>query len=68
MPTVQENTLIDLLRQIKEVLNKHNIEFWLDCGTLLGAVREGKFLEWEHDIDLGAGKKKLSKNLYKTKN
>lgn len=48
------NDLIDLLRQVKEVLGKHNIEFWLDCGTLLGAVREGKFLPWEYDIDLGA--------------
>ena len=51
--SIRENNLIDLLRQVKEVLDKYNIEFWLDCGTLLGAVREGKFLAWEHDIDLG---------------
>ena len=55
-----ENALIDLLRQVKEVLNKHNIEFWLECGTLLGAVREGKFLVWEYDIDLGAWQEKIT--------
>ncbi len=31
-----ENNLIYLLHQLKEVLDEHNIEFWLDCGTLLG--------------------------------
>jgi len=54
MSPEQEDALIDLLRQVKEVLDEHNVEFWLDCGTLLGAVRDGKFIAWEHDIDLGS--------------
>ncbi|PKP62183.1 hypothetical protein CVT91_00255 [Candidatus Atribacteria bacterium HGW-Atribacteria-1] len=49
-----ESVLIEYLRQLKEVLEKYNVDFWLDCGTLLGAVREDKFLSWEKDIDLGA--------------
>ncbi len=57
----KEEHLIDLLRQIKEVLDGHNVEFWLECGTLLGAVREGKFLRWEHDLDFGAWSEKVSK-------
>jgi len=60
MFTQRENTLIDLLRQLKEVLDEHSIEFWLDCGTLLGAVRDRKFIHWEHDIDLGSWQEKVS--------
>lgn len=55
-----EHILIVLLRRVKEVLDEYNIEFWLDCGTLLGAVRKGKFIPWEHDIDLGAWQKKFN--------
>jgi len=51
---MKENVAIDVLQQIKGVLDRHRIEYWLDSGTLLGAVREGKFLPWDHDIDLGA--------------
>lgn len=54
MANRKEATLTNLLWQVKEVLDKHNVEFWLDCGTLLGAVRNGKFIPWEHDIDFGA--------------
>jgi len=48
-----ENNLIYLLHQIKEALDEYNIEFWLDCGTLLGAVRDGKIIPWECDLDFG---------------
>jgi len=53
MATGKEQLLIDILQQVKEVLGEHGIEFWLDCGTLLGAVRDGKFIPWEHDLDFG---------------
>lgn len=49
---MKEKTLLKYLKQIKTILDKHNIEYWLDEGTLLGAVREKKFIEWDHDIDL----------------
>lgn len=38
MNTKQEKNLIYLLYEIKEVLDEEMIEFWLECGTLLGAV------------------------------
>jgi len=63
MLTEQENSLVGLLRRVKEVLDKHNIEFWLECGTLLGAVRNGKFIPWEHDIDLGAWQDRVSESV-----
>ncbi len=56
----EENTFISFLCQIKKVLDNHKIEFWLDCGTLLGVVRDGRFIPGEHDIDLGVWQNKIS--------
>jgi len=37
---------------VKKVFDKHKIDFWLEGGTLLGAVREGKIIEWDDDADV----------------
>ena len=51
---MKEEAVINVLRQVKEVLDKHSVEFWLDGGTLLGAVRNEKIIPWEHDTDVNA--------------
>lgn len=43
----------ECLELIKEVLDKENIEFWLDYGTLLGAMREKDFIAHDLDLDIG---------------
>ena len=48
--------LIVLLKDFKEILDKNNISFWLCEGTLLGAIRDGKIIEWDDDIDIGTWK------------
>lgn len=50
---MKEEVAIGVLKQVKEILDDHDIEYWLDQGTLLGAVRDGKFIPWDHDVDLG---------------
>lgn len=58
---------IESLRKIKKILDKHNINYWLDEGTLLGAIREKKLIEWDHDIDIAIWYEDVSKitTLYK---
>lgn len=41
------------LSQLKEDLGKHDIEFFLVSGTLLGCIREGAILGHDTDIDVG---------------
>ncbi len=45
--------LIDMLKFVDGFLKKHDIKYWLAYGTLLGAVRDGKMIPWDEDIDLG---------------
>ena len=44
--------LVGILRDMKTVLDKNQVTFWLEHGTLLGAVREGKIMDGDYDIDL----------------
>jgi len=50
---MNEKLALKNLRELKEVFNEFGIKYWLDFGTLLGAVRDRKLIEWDHDIDLG---------------
>lgn len=49
------------LCEVKEILDKYNIEFWLDFGTLLGFVRQGDFLLTDPDIDIGVKREEKEK-------
>jgi phosphorylcholine metabolism protein LicD len=56
---MNEKNAVEVLIEIKEICDKLNIVFWLESGTLLGAYREGRFLTWDSDIDLGTSDSKL---------
>ena len=40
------------LVEIAEILNKNDVFYWIDSGTLLGIIREGKLLSGDLDIDI----------------
>jgi cytidyltransferase-like protein len=42
----------NLLEKVSEILRENGIPFYLDCGTLLGCIREGKLLEHDTDVDI----------------
>ena len=44
--------LYEVMQHIDTLFRKHNIHYWLDGGSLLGAVRHGGLMPWDNDIDL----------------
>ena len=50
----QKLTQEEILLDLKSLLEVNHVDFWLQTGTLLGAVRDENFIEWdEKDIDIG---------------
>jgi lipopolysaccharide cholinephosphotransferase len=44
--------MLELLKAFDAVCKKHDLTYWLDHGTLLGAVRHEGFIPWDDDLDV----------------
>jgi len=70
----EEKKAINFLFSVKKTIESLSINYWIEGGTLLGAVRDKKLIPWDHDIDMGMINKsdieiermikKLKKNFY----
>lgn len=45
-------TLYQMTKDVHDVFHAIKIEYWIDWGTLLGAVRHRGIIPWDDDVDL----------------
>lgn len=45
--------ILHVLREVTRVLEELNIPYFMQGGTMLGAIRHGGFIPWDDDVDLG---------------
>lgn len=44
---------IEMLKEIDKICRENNIQYFLAGGSLLGAIRNGKSIPWDDDLDIG---------------
>ena len=53
-------SLLNILVQFDEFCKKNHIGYWIDCGNLLGAIRNGGFIPWDDDIDIAMSRREFN--------
>lgn len=56
-------TQLYLLEVFAEICDEHNLKYFLDAGTLIGAMRHKGFIPWDDDLDVGMPEKDYKKFL-----
>ena len=50
---METHTALENLILVRDVLSALKVRYFLSDGTLLGLTRNGRFIEWDNDIDVG---------------
>lgn len=48
-----QETELEILKVLADFCVEHEIRWFIDSGTVLGAMRHGGFIPWDDDIDVG---------------
>lgn len=59
----QKRILVDMLSYFDSFCRKHEIEYSITWGTLIGAIRHKGFIPWDDDIDVMLDRKNYEKFL-----
>lgn len=61
IPETTKNVLLEMMSAIHKTLTDNKIKYFIDGGSLLGAVRHKGIIPWDDDIDIGCFDKDFEK-------
>lgn len=53
----QKQVMLDILKAFASYCDEHGLMYYLDAGTLIGAVRHKGYIPWDDDIDVNMPQK-----------
>lgn len=58
---------LEVLEEIKKICKRHDIKYYAEWGTLLGAIRHKGYVPWDDDLDIGMFREDYEKFCYYAK-